>query len=111
MARRVSDKPPARPAALLMEPCPGAVELHPQVNSMASQTYEKVSKLIAPYIGADNASAALSRQLARCGATELNFSPDQLKEVLPFIIGATTIYLAGDKTKQAELTVKLKALV
>ncbi len=52
----------------------------------------------------------IGRQLTRCDATADTLNTDHLRELMNFLIGATTLPLHPDKEKKAELSGKLKAL-
>lgn|GEM_PF-3134311 len=77
---------------------------------MANQLYQELETLVTDYIGHEHADHALHRQLERCNATPDTLTKANVKEILNFLLGSTTLYLHPDKTKQAELTAKIKAL-
>ncbi len=77
---------------------------------MASPTYLKLKAEITPYLGEEKATACIERNLPRCNATADTFNDANFKEILFYIIGATTVYLRSEEAKLNELTAKLKAL-
>ncbi len=78
---------------------------------MANDLYNKVMATVVPYIGEEKAARALSRQLRRCAANPETVTEQNLRTVMDFLIGATSLYLHPDKDKQAQLAHKLKGLV
>lgn len=78
---------------------------------MASATYAKAKSTIAPYLGEEKAQTCIDRQLERCSASPDSFSDADLKTILNFLVGASTIHLAPDQAKIKELTDKIRALV
>ena len=77
---------------------------------MANALYNQVVGVVSPFIGEEKAKASIGRQLERCQANPDNLTTNHIKEVMNFLIGATTLYLHPDKAKQQELTAKLKSL-
>ena len=77
---------------------------------MANAVYDQLFRTVSAFIGDEKAKVSIDRQLERCRATPDNLTVNQLRDVMNFLIGATTLYLYPDKTKQQELTSKLKAL-
>ena len=77
---------------------------------MANGLYNKLAGTVGSFIGEEKAKLAINRQLERCGATPDNLTEKHLREVMNFLVGATTLYLYPDKAKQQELTSILKAL-
>ena len=78
---------------------------------MANDLYKKVMATVIPYIGEEKAARALGRQLRRCAASPDTVTEQNLRTVMDFLIGATSLYLHPDKEKQAQLAHKLKGLV
>ena len=78
---------------------------------MANALYQRLFRTVSEYIGEEKAEGSIGRQLTRCDATADTLNTDHLRELMNFLIGATTLPLHPDKEKKAELTDKLKALV
>jgi hypothetical protein len=78
---------------------------------VANPLYNKLVTTVSSNIGPEKAGNTIDRQLTRCQATPDTVTPDNLRSILNYVIGATTLHLAQDKTKQAELTEKLRAIV
>ena len=78
---------------------------------MGNALYTKLLAIVSSYIGPQKATAAIGRQLSRCQATPDTVTAEDLRSILHYVTGATTLHLAPDKAKQQELGDKIKAMV
>jgi hypothetical protein len=79
--------------------------------TMENELYRRTVSLVASFIGEDKAKRAVSRQLQKANATAETLTTAELKGVLEYLIGATTLYLHPDKARQEQLAASLKGLV
>lgn len=70
--------------------------------------YDQLSSLLTTYLDEDKVQKVLERQLERCDTTPESFSQAQLKDVVPYVIGAAVIYVTDDVQREA-LRAKIKA--
>ena len=77
---------------------------------MANALYQRLFRTVSEYIGEEKAEGSIGRQLTRCDATGADtLNTDHLRELMNFLIGATTLPLHPDKEKKAELPVGRQA--
>jgi hypothetical protein len=76
-----------------------------------NELYTQVVSLVASYIGEDKAKRAVQRQVQKANASPSTLNASDLRSILEYLIGATTLYLHPDKSRQEQLAAALKGLV
>ncbi len=69
----------------------------------------RLLNLITDYIAAEKATAMLERQLGSRGCSTATFTPQDLKRILPTVLGAVTLYIV-EPEKKAEASQRITSL-
>ena len=72
-------------------------------------TYDKLIGLVEPFLGRGKAETVIASQLPRCNATPDSLTGAHVRKIINYLCGATTIHLAGDRSRQDELAAKLRS--
>jgi hypothetical protein len=78
---------------------------------MENELYKRTIAVVAAFIGEDKAKKAVARQVQKANATPDSLTAGDLKGIVEYLIGATTLYLHPDKARQDQLAARLKELV
>jgi hypothetical protein len=75
---------------------------------MTSPTYNHLVSLVEPFLGRTKAETIIASQISRCNATPESLTALQVRKIINYLCGATTIHLAGNRVRQDELAAALR---